>query len=64
MKRDEKFVKDLKYLSNLLDGVVSKTYDKIEESREIRKLLNLPKTVHNKTRLANYLVDKKAASQL
>ena len=61
MKRDEKFVNDLKNLSKLLDGVVSKTYDKIEASREIRKLLNLPKTVHNKTRLTNYLVEKKAS---
>jgi len=61
MKRNDKFVNDLKDLSKLLDGVVSKTYDKIEESREIRKLLNLPKTVHNKTRLTNYLVEKKAS---
>lgn len=61
MKRNDKFVNDLKDLSKLLDGVVSKTYDKIEESREIRKLLNLPNTVHNKTRLTNYLVEKKAS---
>ena len=60
MKRDERFVNDLKNLSKLLDGVVIKTYDKIEENRKIRKLLNLPKTVHNKTRLTNYL-DKKAS---
>jgi hypothetical protein len=58
MKRDERFVSDLKDLSKLLDGVVSKTYDKIEDNKKIRKLLNLPKTVHNKTRLANYLEEK------
>lgn len=61
MKRDERFVDDLKDLSKLLDGVVSKTYDKIQENKKIRKLLNLPKTVHNKTRLANYLEEKKAS---
>lgn len=61
MKRDERFVNDLKDLSKLLDGVVSKTYDKIQENKKIRKLLNLPKTVHNKTRLANYLEEKKAS---
>ena len=61
MKRDERFVDDLKDLSKLLDGVVSKTYDKIQENKKIRKLLNLPKTVHNKTRLTNYLEEKKAS---
>ena len=61
MKRDERFVNDLKDLSKLLDGVVSKTDDKIQENKKIRKLLNLPKTVHNKTRLANYLEEKKAS---
>ena len=55
MIRDDKFIRDLKKMSWLLDGVIKQTHATLEENREVRKLLNLPKTVHNKKRLTNYL---------
>lgn len=54
MKRDS-FIKDLHVIGNLLDHLSKVTHKKLEENRKIRKLLELPNTVHNKTSLKNYL---------
>ena len=51
--KDEGFIQDLKQLSRLLDGVISKTHTYIKENRKVRKLISLPPSVHNKTRLKN-----------
>lgn len=55
MTRDDSFIANLNRMALLLDGVIAKTHTTLEENREVRKLLNLPKTVHNKQRLTNYL---------
>ena len=48
-------IKDLHVIDCLLDELVTKTKQKQKRSRKIRKLLELPKTVHNKVRLTNYI---------
>ena len=55
MKNDDAFIKDLKKVIIGLDALSTKTRATLEENREVRKLLNLPPTVHNKVRLTNYL---------
>jgi len=46
---------NLHIIGHLLDDLVEKTNEKIERSKKIRQLLNLPQTVHNKARLTNYI---------
>ncbi len=48
-------IKDLHVIDFLLEELVEKTRQKQKRSRKIRKLLKLPKTVHNKVRLTNYI---------
>jgi hypothetical protein len=55
-------VKDLKVLSMLLDLLKKKARKSLKDNRQIRKLLKLPNTVHNKTSLKNYLNSTKRAS--
>ena len=50
----ETFIKELHIIEKLLDKLIENTAQKIDENREVRKLLNLPDTVHNKTKLSNY----------
>ena len=50
----ETFIKELHIIEKLLDKLIENTAEKIEQNREVRKLLNLPDTVHNKTKLTNY----------
>ena len=50
----ETFIKELHIIEKLLDKLIENTAQKIDENREVRKLLNLPDTVHNKTKLTNY----------
>ena len=47
-----KFISDL--INNLLRQLIKRTEEKMQESKEVRKLLNLPNTVHNQTKLTNY----------
>ena len=54
MNRDT-FVKELHIIDKLLDKLIESTAQKIQENRKVRKLLNLPSTVHNQTSLKNYL---------
>ena len=54
MNRDT-FVKELHIIDKLLDKLIESTAQKLEENRKVRKLLNLPSTVHNQTSLKNYL---------
>lgn len=61
MKR-KNLVKDLKLLDSLLDQLILKARNSLEDNRQIRKLLKLPNTVHNKTSLKNYLNSTKRAS--
>jgi len=61
MKR-KNLVKDLKILELLLDQLILKARSSLEDNRQIRKLLKLPNTVHNKTSLKNYLNSTKRAS--
>ena len=61
MKR-KNLVKDLKLLDLLLDQLILKARSSLEDNRQIRKLLKLPNTVHNKTSLKNYLNSTKRAS--
>ena len=61
MKR-KNLVKDLKLLDSLLDQLILKARSSLEDNRQIRKLLKLPNTVHNKTSLKNYLNSTKRAS--
>ena len=49
------FIQELHTISELLDKLVESTHEKIEENRAVRKLINLPDTVHNKVKLTNYL---------
>ena len=51
----ETFIKELYIIEKLLDKLVENTAQKLEENRKVRKLLNLPSTVHNQTSLKNYL---------
>ncbi len=53
--KDEGFITDLKRLSRLLDGVISRTHTYIEESKKVRKLISLPPSIHNRTRLKNQI---------
>tara|TARA_R100000231_G_C5188726_1_gene123582 strand:+ start:281 stop:460 length:180 start_codon:yes stop_codon:yes gene_type:complete len=48
-------IKDLHIINVLLDELVGRTRDRQKQSRKIRKLLKLPRTVHNKVRLTNYI---------
>ena len=54
MNRDS-FIKDLHVIGNLLEHLSEVTHKRLKENRQIRKLLELPNTVHNKTSLKNYL---------
>lgn len=54
MDRD-KLIKDLHTIDRLLDGLIIRTQETLENNRKIRKLLKLPQTVHNKTRITNYI---------
>ena len=54
MDRD-KLIKDLYTIDRLLDGLIIRTQETLENNRKIRKLLKLPQTVHNKTRITNYI---------
>ena len=56
MKR-KNFIRDLKNLSNLLTAMSNRTKERLKESNNILKLLKLQPTVHNTTRLNNYLKD-------
>lgn len=56
------FLKDLSVLSLLLDALALKANKTLRENRKIRKLLKLPNTVHNKTRLNNYLNSTKQSA--
>ena len=51
--KKEGFITDLKKLSRLLDGVTERTHAYIQESRKVRKLIDLRPTVHNRIRLKN-----------
>ena len=51
----QQLIEDLYLIEQLLNELVDRTQKKLDNSREIRKLLNLPRTVHNKTRLTNYI---------
>ena len=51
----ETFIKELHIIGHLLDKLIQSTEETLEENRRVRKLLNLPDTVHNKTKLTNYL---------
>jgi hypothetical protein len=53
MNRDT-FIEELHLIARLLEKLVESTELKLEENRKVRKLLNLPDTVHNKTKLTNY----------
>ena len=50
----ETFIKELHIIERLLDKLRESTEEKIKENKRVRKLLNLPETVHNKTKLSNY----------
>jgi|TARA_R100000455_G_C6249610_1_gene106555 hypothetical protein len=54
MDRD-KLIEDLHTIDRLLDGLIVRTQEKLDKNRKIRKLLKLPQTVHNKTRITNYI---------
>ena len=54
MNREE-LIKDLKVISILLDELAGRTEQKLKENRKIRGLLKLPRTVHNKARITNYI---------
>jgi len=54
MNREE-LIKDLKVISTLLDELAGRTEQKLKENRKIRGLLKLPRTVHNKVRITNYI---------
>ena len=54
MDRD-KLIRDLHTIDRLLDGLIVRTQEKLEKNRKIRRLLKLPQTVHNKTRITNYI---------
>ena len=56
MKR-KNFIKDLQNLSAHLTAMSNKTKERLKESNNLLKLLKLEPTVHNKTRLNNYLKD-------
>ena len=54
MNREE-LIKDLKVISTLLEELAGRTEQKLKENRKIRGLLKLPRTVHNKVRITNYI---------
>ncbi len=54
MKKEE-LIKELHLLNHLLDELVERTHEKICNSQKIRKLSQLPNTVHNKVRIRNYI---------
>jgi hypothetical protein len=56
------FIQELHIISQLLDKLAETTQQKLEENRKVRKLLNLPNTVHNKTSLKNYLNSTKQSA--
>jgi hypothetical protein len=51
----QKLIKDLHVIKSLLTNLSEKTRERLEDNRKIRKLLKLPFTVHNKTRITNYI---------
>lgn len=51
----ETFIEELHIIEKLLNKLIESTAEKIQENRKVRKLLNLPNTVHNQTSLKNYL---------
>jgi len=54
MDRD-KLIEDLHTIDRLLDGLIGRTQETLDRNRQIRKLLKLPQTVHNKVRITNYI---------
>ena len=54
MKKEE-LIKELHVLNHLLDELVERTHEKIYNSQKIRKLSQLPNTLHNKVRIRNYI---------
>ena len=54
MKKEE-LIKELHVLNHLLDELVERTHEKICNSQKIRKLSQLPNTLHNKVRIRNYI---------
>ena len=54
MDRKE-LIKDLQLINILLDELVERTKNQQKQIRKIRELSKLPKTVHNKARLTNYI---------
>ena len=54
MKKEE-LIKELHVLNHLLDELVERTHEKINNSQKIRKLSQLPNTLHNKVRIRNYI---------
>lgn len=61
----ETFIKELHVIEKLLGKLKERTAKKLEENRKVRKLLNLPSTVHNQTSLKNYLNStNKSAKQI
>jgi len=51
----KKLIQDLHVIAQLLDALVVRTQEKRERNKEVRKLLKLPRTVHNKVRITNYI---------
>ena len=54
MDRD-KLIEELYMIDQLLDELIDRTRENLDNNRQIRKLLKLPKTVHNKVRIKNYM---------
>ena len=54
MNRKE-LIKDLQIIDILLKELVGRTKNQQKQIKKIRELSKLPKTVHNKARLTNYL---------
>ena len=48
-------INDLHIIARLLDELVIRTKEKREKNKKVRKLLELPRTVHNKVRITNYI---------
>ena len=53
--KSKEFIKDLHVIKYLLEELVERTRHKQKSNRKIRKLLKLPRTVHNKVRITNYI---------
>jgi hypothetical protein len=51
----KKLIKDLQLIDLLLNELVGKTKGQQKQIKKLRELSELPRTVHNKARLTNYL---------